>query len=102
MTETRSEFASLGMQITLIDLHKYEHHPEQLSAILKDFNIVWVGGGNVYYLRWLMKVSGFDTIIEQLIEKGVVYGGGSAGSIVTCPVLDAFDLVDSIHGQHYN
>lgn len=93
--ETRDEFASLGMQVTLIDLRKYEHDPDGLSVVLQDFDVVWMGGGNVYYLRWLMKVSGFDSVIKQLLESGLVYGGGSAGSIITCPVLEAFDLVDS-------
>ncbi len=94
--ETRDEFESLGMQVSLIDLRKYRDEPEQLMGLLKSFDVVWVGGGNVYYLRWLMKVSGFDSIVEQLLKSGLVYGGGSAGSIITCPILEAFDLVDSL------
>lgn len=93
---TRHELESLGVHITLIDLRMYQYKSEQLAAVLKDYDVVWVGGGNVYYLRWLMQTTGLDTIIKHLLESGIVYGGGSAGSIVTCPTLDAFDLVDSL------
>lgn len=94
MFETRKSFESLGMQMTLVDLRLYKDDPENLYTVLKNVDIVWIGGGNTYYMRWLMKVSGFDTIINKLLAKGIVYGGGSAGAILPCPVLDKFDIVD--------
>lgn len=94
MFETRKSFESLGMQMTLVDLRLYKDDPENLYTVLKNVDVVWIGGGNTYYMRWLMKVSGFDTIINKLLAKGIVYGGGSAGAILPCPVLDKFDIVD--------
>ncbi len=94
MFETRKNFESLGMQMTLVDLRLYKDDPENLYTVLKNVDVVWIGGGNTYYMRFLMKVSGFDTIINKLLAKGIVYGGGSAGAILPCPVLDKFDIVD--------
>lgn len=94
MFETRKNFESLGMQMTLVDLRLYKDDPESLYTVLKNVDVVWIGGGNTYYMRWLMKVSGFDTIINKLLDEDVVYGGGSAGAILPCPLLDKFDIVD--------
>lgn len=93
---TRQAFKALGVQVTLLDLRYYQDHQERLYAKLKDFDVVWLGGGNTYYLRWLLQVTGFENIIAELLDNGLTYGGGSAGSIVACPVLDEFDMVDSI------
>ncbi len=91
--ETRSVFENLGMQLERIDLREYKTN-ENIYDDLKKFDVVWVGGGNVFYLRWIFKESGFDTAITKLLKEGVVYGGGSAGAIVVCPTLEKFDLVD--------
>jgi dipeptidase E len=94
MFDTRKSFESLGMQVTFVDLRMHKEDPESLYLMLKEFDVVWIGGGNTYYMRWLMKVSGFDTIIKKLLDEGIVYGGGSAGAILPCPVLEKFDVVD--------
>lgn len=92
--ETRTVLQSLGMQLELIDLNKYKNKSEDLKDKLGTFDVVWFGGGNIYYLRWMMKETGFDTIARELFEKDVVYGGGSAGAIIAGNTLKYFDLVD--------
>ena len=92
--ETRATLQSLGMQLDLIDLNQYKNKTDELNERLSNFDVIWFGGGNTYYLRWLMSKTGFDTIVKSLLEKGVVYGGGSAGAIVASTTLKYFDLVD--------
>lgn len=92
--ETRTVLLSLGMQLELIDLSKYKNKSEDLKEKLSTFDVIWFGGGNTYYLRWLMRETGFDTMAKELLESGVVYGGGSAGAIITGSTLKYFDLVD--------
>jgi len=92
--ETRSVLQSLGMRLELVDLNRYKGKTDDLKEKLGAFDVMWFGGGNTYYLRWLMKVTGFDTIVSELLEKGVVYGGGSAGAIVAGHTLKHFDLID--------
>jgi dipeptidase E len=41
-----------------------------------------------------MRETGFDTMARELLEKGIVYGGGSAGAIIAGNTLKYFDLVD--------
>lgn len=51
-------------------------------------------GGNPYYLRWLMKVTGADEIITDLVKAGKVYSGASAAAVVAGPTLRHFDKLD--------
>lgn len=94
--ETRNDFEALGMQLERIDLREFIAHPKNILEALKKFDVIWLGGGNVFYLRWVLKASGFDAIITEFLKADVVYGGGSAGAIVAGPVLDKFDLADDI------
>lgn len=90
--ETRCVFEALGMQIGRIDLREYGPKKKNLYDELKKFDVIWIGGGNTFYLRWVLKKSGFDKAIAELLNSGIVYGGGSAGAIITGPSLDKYDL----------
>ncbi|OGD63942.1 hypothetical protein A3A71_01865 [Candidatus Berkelbacteria bacterium RIFCSPLOWO2_01_FULL_50_28] len=89
----RSMLKETGVQITRVDLNKF-NGPEEVRQALQGFDVIWLGGGNAYYLRWVLKKSGFDQVIRSLLESGTVYGGGSAGAIVAGPTLKHFDLAD--------
>lgn len=70
-----------GMQVTPIDLRHYN----EAARIKKDItghDLVWCMGGNTYMLRYEMRRSGFDEIIHELLDQGIVYGGESAGALV--------------------
>lgn len=94
MHRTREELKCIGLDFQLVDLNGFVNKPEELYKKLKDFDVVWVGGGNAFYIRWLMRETGFDQMIKKLLAVGLVYGGGSAGAIVAGPTLDKFEAVD--------
>jgi dipeptidase E len=52
-----------------------------------DADIVWVAGGLSGYLLYWMRRSKFDRLLPKLLDKGVVYVGSSAGSMVTGKTL---------------
>ncbi|MEO8608274.1 MAG: Type 1 glutamine amidotransferase-like domain-containing protein [Chloroflexota bacterium] len=58
---------------------------EQADAII-------IGGGNKFYLSYWMEKSGLFEILPQLIERGTVYVGASAGSMMVTQGLN-FDQV---------
>lgn len=60
----------------------------ELRLLLADKDAVWVEGGNTFYLLKAVRESGFDIVIKELIEKGVVYVGASAGSYIACPTIE--------------
>lgn len=93
MNDVQTMFIDLGLKPEEIDLRQY-NDTETLRAKLSQYDVVWCGGGNTWYLRYVMKTSGFDQIIKELVESGIVYGGDSAGAIVATPTLKYVDLLD--------
>lgn len=92
--KTRADLEKLRMQLERIDLHHYVGKIEALKQKLSQFDVVWIGGGNTYYIRWLFKVTGFDQFIRELVGNGLVYAGGSAGAIVAGPMIEKFQETD--------
>lgn len=60
----------------------------ELRGLLVNKNVVFVEGGNTFYLLKAVRESGFDIVIKELIEKGMVYTGTSAGSYIACPTIE--------------
>ena len=87
---------SFGFAVAVIDLRNFtdSQHHEQLVSTLERYDAIWVGGGNTFYLRWLMAKTHAETVIANLVERGKIYAGGSAGAIVAGPTLKFFDAAD--------
>lgn len=90
----RVSIQSHDFNVEIIDLRQFGGKEAQLKQKLKRQDIVWFGGGNTYYLRWLLQHTGVDKILAELISNGIVYGGGSAGAIVAGPTLKHFETAD--------
>jgi dipeptidase E len=83
----------IGLKLNRIDLRDYFDKPE-IQGALMNFDVIWVGGGNTYYLRWALRKAGFDACVQELLSAGIVYGGGSAGAVVAGPTLKNFENAD--------
>ena len=81
----------LGFQITEADISGMTEG--KVRKLLKDTNIIYVQGGNTYYLLKCIKESGFDKVVKELLEKGVIYIGVSAGSYVAGPTIEQADWI---------
>lgn len=91
-----SNLAQIALRGEDLDLRKYFGKPEDLASLLNGLGGVWVMGGNSFVLRRAMRQSGFDELIHSLIKQNqLVYGGFSAGAVVTSPNLRGIDIVDS-------
>jgi dipeptidase E len=69
-----------GLHVDVVDLQDY-YTPGHLKARLSNYDLIWVLGGNTYVLRHEMRRSGFEQIIRELLDAGVVYAGDSAGAL---------------------
>jgi dipeptidase E len=61
---------------------------------LKQKDLVWVMGGNTFYLNFLLHKSGFKDVIKKLLKEGLVYGGESAGAVVAGSTLHGIEYLD--------
>lgn len=84
---------AVGLRLERVDLRDY-FQKEGLRDALKGFDVIWFGGGNTYYLRWVLRESGFETIVHDLANEGIVLAGGSAGALVLGPTLKGFEIAD--------
>ncbi len=107
----------LGFQIEEIDIAGKSY--AQLKALLSGKDILYVQGGNTFYLLKMIKASGFDRVVKELLGTGVIYIGVSAGTYVACPTIEmatwkkgkeqhgltdfsAMNLVPFLISVHYN
>lgn len=84
---------AVGLKLERVNLRDY-FQKDGLMDVLKDFDVIWFGGGNTYYLRWALRESGFETIARDLANKGIVLAGGSAGALVLGLSLKGFEIAD--------
>lgn len=88
----RLKLVQMGFQVVDIDLkHKTK---AKLEKELNNFDVIFVCGGNTYYLlEWVQK-SGFAEVVAHLISKGVIYVGSSAGSALACKTIEHIEDLD--------
>lgn len=93
LDELTADLTEIGMQSDIVDLREYEDS-EILFQKLKNYDGLWVAGGNSFVIRSEMRRSGFDSIIQKLLNLGIVYCGESAGAIVAGLTLQGTDPAD--------
>ncbi len=91
----RAAIQSHNFNVEIIDVRQYKGKLPGLKAKLAAKDVIWFGGGNTYYLRWLLKDIGLDKLLAELVKQGIVYGGGSAGAIIAGPTLKHFEAADN-------
>lgn len=94
LIRNRQMIESHGFNIEYVDLRAYTQDLETLHIRLTNKDVIWFGGGNTYYLRWLLRDTEIESIVRDLVQSGIVYGGGSAGAIVAGPTLHHFEAAD--------
>jgi dipeptidase E len=61
---------------------------EELRDIFKDKNIIQMEGGNSFYLLRAIRETGFGDVLRELLKKGKIYIGTSAGAYIMCPTIE--------------
>lgn len=82
LTQAQNSILDLGMTYEIINLEK--QNPNFIVDNLSKFDIVFVDGGNTFYLMNEMNKSGFTEHVREIL-KDKVYVGVSAGSVVAGP-----------------
>lgn len=49
---------------------------------LQNYDVIYINGGNPFYLLYHLKKSGADLIIKRLAKQGVIFVGVSAGAMI--------------------
>ncbi|MGW6425305.1 Type 1 glutamine amidotransferase-like domain-containing protein [Nocardia sp. NPDC055053] len=84
-----------GYSPEVVDLRDYAGQPGQLERRLREFDMVWVRGGNTFVLRAQFARSGADSVLPALLrEDALVYAGYSAGACLLGPDLHGLETMD--------
>ena len=79
-----------GFDVEELDLKDYFGKPDSLRAKIDTFapNLIFAVGGNTFLLSTAFYLSGFDKLVkDDLAQDKYVYGGNSAGAMVTVKTL---------------
>ncbi|ENQ3080620.1 Type 1 glutamine amidotransferase-like domain-containing protein [Bacillus cereus] len=79
----KEDFIRMGFHtIDFIDI-EYDD-PE----ILRQFDVIYINGGNPFYLLRHMKKSGCDRILKSLANQNIIIVGVSAGAVILGPNIN--------------
>jgi dipeptidase E len=78
--EDKNKLVEAGFLVKDIDIEGKNEN--ELMRILSGKDVIYVQGGNTFYLLKYVKESGFDKVVKNLINRGVIYIGVSAGTII--------------------
>jgi dipeptidase E len=95
LEEGRDSLSRHGYAFELVDLRLWRDDHQGLAELLGRFDAFLFTGGNPYYLRSLMKLTGADALITERVRQGVIYVGASAAAVVAGPTLRHFDELDN-------
>jgi peptidase E len=79
-----------GIEARELDLREYFGKKDELSDFIDSYapDLIFAIGGNVFLLSTAYRLSGLDEILlNDLSQDKYVYGGGSAGAMVTAKTL---------------
>lgn len=82
----RNKLIEQGFKIKEIDLKSYSTEG-LLEREVADCGVLFVSGGNTFYLLEQVRKSGFGEVLKRLGDTDVVYVGSSAGSIIVTPTI---------------
>ncbi len=81
-----------GLIVDEIDVSTADR--SEVSRILKEDDVIYISGGNTFFLLQELRKSGADQIITEQIKAGKLYIGESAGSVILAPGIEYVQAMD--------
>lgn len=92
MYTDKNELLALGFKVRDLELDIVS--PEEVKVAVDKADIIFVAGGNTFYLLEKAKQSGFDVAVKEAVSDGKFYIGSSAGSVLAAPDIKYVELFD--------
>lgn len=87
------EFATI-LELGISEENIVEYKIGKSEEDINDFDIMYMLGGNTFYLLDIIRKTGFDKMINNFLSKGKVYIGSSAGSIIMGSTIETASPFD--------
>ena len=92
LASTKKQFEDSGFSVNIADI--VVGNQDFALKYIEESDFVWVTGGNTFYLNYILRKSGIDKVLKNVIDQGTVYGGQSAGAVIAGPTLYGIDYMD--------
>ena len=89
---TQKAFEDFGYEVENFDVSIFSE--EIAKEKLSEAKIVFISGGNTFYLLQELKRKNLITYLKERIENGLLYIGESAGSVIAAPDIEYASIVD--------
>ena len=90
--EALQTFEDLGFQVEVLDISVCDR--ETAQAKIFQSKLLYISGGNTFYLLQELKKKQLLSLIKEQIADGMVYVGESAGAVITAEDIDYIRLMD--------
>ena len=85
----------LGLKVTPLDVATASS--EEIRSTLSEGDLIYISGGNTFYLLQELKRKGADKLIQAEIKGGKPCIGESAGAVIFAPSIEYIRLMDEPH-----
>ena len=98
--ESYKEYVTLGQKsleglgLKVLPLDVATASSEEIRSTLSEGDLIYVSGGNTFYLLQELKRKGADKLIQREIETGKPYIGESAGAMILAPSIEYVQLMN--------
>ena len=89
---TQKAFEDFGYEVENFDISIFSE--EIAKEKLSQAKIVFISGGNTFYLLQELKRKNLTSYLKERIENGLLYIGESAGSVIATPDIEYASIVD--------
>ena len=84
----------LGLKVTPLDVATASS--EEIRSTLSEGDLIYISGGNTFFLLQELNRKGADKLIQREIETGKPYIGESAGAMILAPSIEYVQLMNEI------
>ena len=89
---TQKAFEDFGYEVENFDVSIFSE--EIAKEKLSEVKIIFISGGNTFYLLQELKRKNLITYLKERIENGMLYIGESAGSVIAAPDIEYASVID--------
>ena len=89
---TQKAFEDFGYEVENFDVSIFSE--EIAKEKLSEAKIIFISGGNTFYLLQELKRKNLIPYLKERIENGLLYIGESAGSVIAAPDIEYASIVD--------
>lgn len=84
---------NLGLKVDVLEISAASR--EKITRSLTENDLIFVGGGNTFFLLQELRRTGADKLLAREVEQGKLYIGESAGAAVACPDIGYCAFMDA-------